>query len=56
MPKTGKNAKEWDSRDHTFKFVTPVFTEKFGVPNACNNCHKDHSTEWVTKSLSTWGK
>jgi len=34
-------------RDHGFTIPDPLLTREFGVPNACNRCHTDKSTEWA---------
>ncbi|HLI29757.1 MAG TPA: cytochrome c3 family protein, partial [Terriglobia bacterium] len=39
---------------HTFRFITPAMTEKYGIPNACISCHKDKTDEWATKWLKRW--
>ena len=39
---------------HTFRFVTPVETELYKIPNACNACHKDKSTSWAQAQLVKW--
>ncbi len=54
MVKTGKHAVDRESRDHTFKFVSPTETKKYGVPNACNNCHTDKSVEWAVEHVTGW--
>lgn len=54
MPKTGKNAAKWDARDHSFKFVSPLSTIRFGTPNGCNNCHADKTAEWAFEELVKW--
>jgi hypothetical protein len=54
MPKTGKNAIKWDATDHSFRFVSPLETIRFGTPNACTNCHTDKRPEWAYKTLSKW--
>ena len=33
-------------RDHSFRIPRPDLTAMTGVPNACNDCHKDKSTAW----------
>jgi predicted CXXCH cytochrome family protein len=40
--------------DHTFRFITPAMTEKYGIPNACNSCHTQKSGEWAIKWLQRW--
>jgi len=54
MPKTGKNAVKWDSRDHSFTFISPLSTIRFGTPNGCNNCHTDKTPEWALKKVTDW--
>jgi tetratricopeptide (TPR) repeat protein len=40
--------------DHGFTIPDPLLTKQFGVPNACNRCHADHSTDWALKSVGSW--
>lgn len=54
MPKTGKNAVKWDARDHSFSFISPESTIRFGTPNGCNNCHNDKDPEWAFKEVTKW--
>lgn len=54
MPKTGKNAVKWDSRDHSFRFISPLATIRNGTPNGCSNCHSDKTPEWAYKELTKW--
>ncbi len=51
MPKIEKTIADVDVRAHTFAFITPATTEKYGVPNACTSCHKDRTTAWATEAL-----
>jgi predicted CXXCH cytochrome family protein len=39
---------------HTFRFVTPEMTGKYGIPNPCISCHADKSTAWATEALRHW--
>ena len=39
---------------HTFRFITPHMTDKYGIPNPCTSCHKDKSTEWATNAMRNW--
>ncbi len=32
--------------DHGFTIPDPELTKNYGVPNACNRCHKDKSVDW----------
>jgi len=54
MPKTGKNAVKWDSKDHSFTFISPLATIRNGTPNGCNICHSDKTPEWAYKELTKW--
>jgi tetratricopeptide (TPR) repeat protein len=40
--------------DHGFTIPDPLLTQQFGVPNACNKCHTDKSTDWALKAVDTW--
>jgi predicted CXXCH cytochrome family protein len=55
MPKIAETIADVKVRSHTFKFVSPSETDALKIPNACNLCHKDKSTEWATTALKTWG-
>ena|ERR1700678_3618781 len=33
---------------HTFRFITPAMTEKYGIPNPCTSCHNEQTTAWAT--------
>jgi predicted CXXCH cytochrome family protein len=39
---------------HTFRFVTPEMTEKYGIANPCTSCHTEKSTSWATEALRQW--
>ena len=39
---------------HTFRFITPAMTRKYGIPNPCTSCHKDKSNHWATRRLARW--
>lgn len=39
---------------HTFRFITPAMTEKYGIPNPCITCHKDKPNQWATQHLARW--
>jgi len=40
--------------DHGFTIPDPLLTKQFGVPNACNRCHADQSTDWALKNVEAW--
>jgi len=39
---------------HTFRFITPAMTEKYGIPNPCTSCHAGKSTAWAAAALRHW--
>jgi predicted CXXCH cytochrome family protein len=39
-------------RAHTFEFITPAMTDKYGMPNPCTTCHTDKTTRWATDVLA----
>lgn len=41
-------------RDHTFQAPVPELSAKYGVPNACNECHDDKSPEWAIAAMDRW--
>jgi predicted CXXCH cytochrome family protein len=43
-------------RDHTFKAPVPEITARYGVPNACTECHDDRTPEWAAAAMDRlWG-
>jgi tetratricopeptide (TPR) repeat protein len=36
-------------RDHGFTIPDPLLTREYGIPNACNRCHTDKSTDWAVE-------
>lgn len=39
---------------HTFRFITPEMTEKYGIPNPCTSCHRDKTTAWAKEAAAKW--
>lgn len=39
---------------HTFRFITPVMTDKYKIPNPCTLCHKDKTTSWANDTMRHW--
>lgn len=39
---------------HTFRFISPEMTEKYGIPNPCTTCHRDKTTAWATEAMNKW--
>jgi predicted CXXCH cytochrome family protein len=42
-------------RSHTFHFILPSDSEKYGVPNPCTSCHDDMTNAEATVELRNWG-
>ncbi len=40
--------------DHGFTIPDPLLTKQFGIPNACNRCHQDKSTDWALGYVEKW--
>ncbi len=41
-------------RDHAIGVPAPETTARFGIPNACNDCHADRTPEWAEGHLAKW--
>ncbi len=41
-------------RDHSISIPSPRNTARYGVPNACNECHSSESPEWATARMDEW--
>jgi hypothetical protein len=54
MPKIEETIADVNVRAHTFRFITPEETDAYKIPNACNVCHSDKSTEWAGAVLKSW--
>jgi predicted CXXCH cytochrome family protein len=54
MPKIETTLADVKVRAHTFMFISPKLTEQFGIPNPCNSCHNDKSTQWALTQLRGW--
>ena len=39
---------------HTFRFITPAMTAKYGIPDPCLSCHQQKSTPWARHWLARW--
>jgi tetratricopeptide (TPR) repeat protein len=53
MPQTPYMQRHW-RHDHGFTIPDPVLTKEFGIPNACNRCHQDKSTDWSIEYVEKW--
>ncbi len=43
-----------ERRDHGFTIPDPLLTQQFGIPNACNRCHTNQTTEWALRNTQEW--
>jgi predicted CXXCH cytochrome family protein len=53
MPQTVYMQRHW-RHDHGFTIPDPQLTAEFAIPNACNRCHADKSTEWAVEWSEKW--
>jgi predicted CXXCH cytochrome family protein len=54
MPKIEQTIADINVRSHTFQFIPPSATDDLKLPNSCNSCHTDKSTEWAKDELGRW--
>lgn len=49
MPRIVKTGGKFSLRSHAFKIIPPEATEKYNMPNSCQNgsCHQDKSLDWA---------
>jgi Flp pilus assembly protein TadD len=40
--------------DHSLRAPRPDLTLSIGVPNACNDCHRDKSAAWAQRAIERW--
>jgi len=53
MPKTVVSIKA-TMRDHTIGVPAPENTVRFGIPNACTECHAKQSAAWAVDVVKSW--
>ncbi len=41
-------------RDHGFTIPDPLLTRELNIPNACNRCHAEQTTDWSLKYTDAW--
>jgi predicted CXXCH cytochrome family protein len=54
MPLIARTVGNVNVRSHTFRFISPVTTERLKVPNPCISCHTDRSSDWAIVELKKW--
>ena len=40
--------------DHGLTIPDPRLTREFGIPNACNRCHKENGNDWSQAAVEKW--
>jgi len=40
--------------DHGFTIPDPLLSKQFQIPNACNRCHTERTTEWSLEAVEKW--
>jgi predicted CXXCH cytochrome family protein len=55
MPRTVFSIKA-EIRDHSMSIPNPENTLRHGIPNACNQCHKDRDAQWTLARMAEWYK
>jgi predicted CXXCH cytochrome family protein len=40
--------------DHSFRIPRPDLTVKLGIPNSCNECHKEKTAHWSAHKMEEW--
>lgn len=53
MPQTAYMQRHW-RHDHGWTIPDPKLTLEHGVPNACNRCHQNQTTEWALEAVEKW--
>ena len=54
MPRIEQTIKDNFVGSHTFRFISPVLTQQFNIPNPCTSCHAEKSNEWALRELRGW--
>ncbi len=53
MPRTVLSVKA-KIRDHAITIPSPENTTRHAIPNACNECHAEHSASWAKERMTAW--
>lgn len=51
MPRTAPDALHFSMHTHTFRVPDIGASERYGVPNGCTSCHRDHDAAWATDKI-----
>jgi predicted CXXCH cytochrome family protein len=41
-------------RDHSLRVPRPDLSAALGIPNSCNDCHRDQKAAWAAAAISRW--
>jgi predicted CXXCH cytochrome family protein len=41
-------------RDHAIRIPRPDLSVALGTPNACSDCHADHTPQWAADQIAAW--
>jgi len=62
MPRIARTVADVNVRSHTFEFISPTDTQKYGIPNPCTSCHVEPidgiqmTPEVAAGYLKNWGQ
>jgi predicted CXXCH cytochrome family protein len=54
MPYVDILGRRIQARDHSISVPVPGDTKNFGIPNACNTCHRDKDPDWSARTIQEW--
>ncbi len=56
MPYIVKSGGSYPIRSHAFKIVPPMATQKYDIPNSCQNggCHENKSLDWAINNFQAY--
>jgi predicted CXXCH cytochrome family protein len=54
MPQIEQTLADQNVRSHTFRFISPIMTATYKIPNPCTTCHKEKTLAWATGQLEHW--
>lgn len=54
MPEIAETITNVRVRSHTFRFISPTLTDRYGIPNPCTSCHQGKSTSWALDAMQQW--
>ena len=55
MPSIARTISDVTVSSHTFRFISPTATERYGIPNPCTSCHTEMTDDEAAGQLRNWG-